>query len=222
MIGDVAYAPDGKPAEQAGLIPRAIWEIFEHETEFDEDLGVDLHRTGVTVSFLEVYNEQVWVVSVQARACLVAAECRLPSVGCVFTAPPRVDSCCSNIALPTVTHSLCHLLCVRCPLQLEDLFYGVYDDTSAVAHVASSSAPTTPSRGRGRQPGGGVQAAAAGRQPVPHHGHADEQAVQVSVATVCRWTGTCLCRVACSAKAASRPWACVNDRDAFDPSWAVA
>ena len=139
MIGDVAYAPDGKPAEQAGLIPRAIWEIFEHETEFDEDLGVDLHRTGVTVSFLEVYNEQVWVVSVQARACLVAAECRLPSVGCVFTAPPRVDSCCSNIALPTVTHSLCHLLCVRCPLQLEDLFYGVYDDTSAVAHVASSS-----------------------------------------------------------------------------------
>jgi hypothetical protein len=63
MIGDVAYSAEGKPSEQAGLIPRAIWEIFEHPRVFDEDLAADLHRTGVTVSFLEVYNEQVIVLT---------------------------------------------------------------------------------------------------------------------------------------------------------------
>ena len=59
MLGDVAYSYDGTPADGAGLIPRAVADIFAHDSSYDDDSGVDLTRRSVTVSFLEVYNEQV-------------------------------------------------------------------------------------------------------------------------------------------------------------------
>jgi hypothetical protein len=58
MLGDVQLTPAGVPSLEAGLIPRVVCDIFRAGSIVDDELGIELKRTGVVVSFLEVYNEQ--------------------------------------------------------------------------------------------------------------------------------------------------------------------
>ncbi len=59
MLGDTAAAADGSLSAEAGLIPRVVYDIFNTASVVDEDTGSVLLRSTVSVSFLEVYNEQV-------------------------------------------------------------------------------------------------------------------------------------------------------------------
>lgn len=57
MAGDVS--PAGIAEGRHGLIPRSVQNIFEAGTVTDEFTGDEIARAKVTVSFLEVYNEQL-------------------------------------------------------------------------------------------------------------------------------------------------------------------